>query len=198
MRRAFLLSLISLSYFTWPFGVSAHVTFTGAGDLFAGLVHPLSVPAHILVLAALGLLFGQKDKAYRIRMLPVFLTALIFGIFCGFMTGELPVLEWFLLSIATSLGIIVALDRRLPTTPQTILVGTAAFLIGLDSAPIDDLAWNSLLLISFGVIAGVLLILVNITLYSRQLACAQLRIGLRICGSWIAAASIMVLALLVR
>lgn len=111
MYRIFLLPLASILYVTWPFTASAHVTFTGAGDLFAGLVHPLVVPAHVLVLVALGLLFGQKDKAYRTHMLPIFLATLILGLLCGVLIGGLATLEWYLLITATSLGIVVAIDQ---------------------------------------------------------------------------------------
>jgi hydrogenase/urease accessory protein HupE len=44
----------------FPATVNAHTPIKGLEGLAAGVLHPLTTPAHLLVLLALGLLVGQQ------------------------------------------------------------------------------------------------------------------------------------------
>jgi urease accessory protein len=86
-------------------------------NVLAGLLHPLTVPAHLLALIALGLLIGGRLPA----------AAFALGLFGGLVaialgTGETPALD-ILLAITALAGILVALAQPLPVT---VTVGIAA------------------------------------------------------------------------
>ena len=53
----------------------AHVPFAGLNDLYNGLLHPVVVPAHLLLLAASGLFLGKQGS----RVVPP-----VFLLFCLF------------------------------------------------------------------------------------------------------------------
>ena len=157
-----------------------------------GLVQPLLVPAHALVLLALGLLLGQQGRA----PVPViaFAAALAAGLAAiALAVGQTPAGHVVLLAAAL-IGLLVALAMPLPLAVSTGIAAVTGAALGLDSPPqAISLAEATAMLIGTGLGAcGALAILV---IAVRALRRDWQRIGMRIVGSWIAASAVLVLAL---
>jgi urease accessory protein len=91
-------------------------------------------------------------------------------------------------------GLLVALARPLPQVLGVALAIVLGFAIALDSPPeVLSVSEANLMLIGTGISAGAFLVVV--ALASRQAQARWAQIGLRILGSWIAAAAILALAL---
>jgi urease accessory protein len=157
-------------------------------NVLAGLLHPLTVPAHLLALIALGLLIGGRLPA----------AAFALGLFGGLVaialgTGETPALD-ILLAITALAGILVALAQPLPVTVTVGIAAVAGAALGLDSPPeAISIVVATATLIGTGISACLTVILIAIV--AGRLKRDWQRIGVRIIGSWIAATAILVLAL---
>ena len=158
-----------------------------------GLLHPLTVPAHVLALVALGLCIGQQPNA---RLAPSL--AFVAGVSCGLLAvafAAKPASAADLLLAATVLsGGLVAAARPLPAPVTAPLAAIGGIALGLDSPPqAISLTVANVMLIGTGLGACCALALVAV-------GCGFLdrdwqRIGMRILGSWTAASAILVLAL---
>ena len=80
-RRSLLLATLVFSL-CLPAAARAHSTIQGLEGFSAGALHPLTTPAHLLVIAALGLFIGQRSpldlKAPLLIFVPCLTFALIF------------------------------------------------------------------------------------------------------------------------
>jgi urease accessory protein len=170
----------------------AHVPIGGAG-LYAGLLHPLVVPEHVLALIGLGLLIGQQDQG-RNALSAVFAAGLVAGLAAIALAAGPSHANDLLIACAAGTGLLVALARSIPAVvswPLAAAVGTA---IGLDSPPeVVDLRTAAAMLI--GTLFGAIIVVAVIVELVAWLRRDWQRIGVRIAGSWTAAAGILVLAL---
>lgn len=180
-----------------------HTITPGTTGFTDGLQHPFLLPAHVMVLLGVGLLLGAQEIArWRIP-----LYAGLGGLLAGLAAGPLvttPALEAALvialLASAAVLGGLNALARPLPTVLLILVTTLPLAAIGLESAPEGSLQQV------FAALAGsalaaifALLNLMILANYARMNAGQSWQaIGLRVVGSWIAAAAILVLALQFR
>jgi urease accessory protein len=172
--------------------VPAHAPVGGSG-VIAGLLHPLVVPEHLLALVGLGLLIGQQDQG-RGALSVAFAAGLVAGLAAiALAAGESHANE-ALIACAAVAGSLVALAR--PVTPVigwplAAAVGTA---IGLDSPPeVVDLRVAGMMLV--GTLVGAIVVVAAIVKLVVWLDADWQRVGVRVVGSWTAAAGILVLAL---
>ncbi len=170
----------------------AHTTIEGIGEFYNGLLHPAVVPAHAIVLVGLGLLLGQQGVAHLWRALPVFAAALAVALLASGQAAVPAAASWLLVA-ALACGLLLASAMHLPIAAGTVLALATAALVGLDSAP--DLVGAERLL----TLAGTWLSASFAVLWFFALADVGRRpwqqVAVRVAGSWIAAASLMVLAL---
>jgi hydrogenase/urease accessory protein HupE len=160
-------------------------------NLLAGVLHPLTLPAHVVVLMALGLLIGTQRAWLSLAAFAVGLVGGLVAIALG--TGETPALD-ILLGATAVAGALVALAQPLPAAATAGVATVAGAALGLDSPPeAISIFAATLMLIGTGIGACAVLILTS-TVAGRLMREWQ-RIGLRIIGSWIAASAILVLAL---
>lgn len=174
----------------------AHGSIEGVGDLWNGLLHPLRSASHLLVLFALGLFAGQRRRFKRAVI--VFLGAALLGLLCTTLPGISEPPAFLPCLISAGAGILVALRRPYPRAVEYILFGLAGGVLGLDSAPDGATGWV-LLKILLGVWLGLSVLLLNLTNYAAM--CPRkpwLNIAFRVLGSWIAAISVLTLALSLR
>ena len=172
----------------------AHVPFAGLNDLYNGLLHPVVVPAHLLLLAASGLFLGKQGSRV---VPPAFLLFCLFT-FSGlvatlFFTGGVG--ELYLLGVAAVIGLLIAANISIPFLLCLIVAALTGFLLGLDTTQtvlVGKAKFFSLLGSGLGICF----------LFLYPLAFADYfgdrnwqKIGVRIVGSWVAASSILVLAL---
>ena len=193
MRTLVSISVI-LAICAVPQLVRAHVPFAGLNDLYNGLLHPVVVPAHLLLLAASGLFLGKQGSRV---VPPAFLLFCLFT-FIGlvatlFFTGGVG--ELYLLGVAAVIGLLIAANLRIPFFLCLIIAALTGFLLGLDTTQtvlVGKAKFFSLLGSGLGICF----------LFLYPLAFADYfgdrnwqKIGVRIVGSWVAASSILVLAL---
>jgi urease accessory protein len=172
----------------------AHSPIKGLDSFYAGFLHPVFVPAHVLSLLVLGVLVGQQGAKSLQPAVIVFLFATAGGLVLAGLGRGYDVTA-LLLAMAALIGLLVAWSRPLPLPVNVGAALVVGVLIGVDSAQ-DELVGRARIaaLLGSGVAVYLLVLyaLVFADYFSRH---AWQRIGLRIVGSWAAAASLLVLAL---
>jgi len=186
-------AVILLVVVTAPRLALAHGSIQGMGSFYGGMLHPFLVPAHVLVLLALGLFLGQQ----AIVDLPVGFPAFMGGLATGLLVAafgivSLPSLA--VLALAAILGVVVATAAALPPALCAALTIGAGLAVGIDSPP-DALTvgGRAAALIGTG-LSAILGVFYAATLVERLRRGWQ-RILVRIFGSWICASAFLVLAL---
>jgi urease accessory protein len=171
----------------------AHAPF-GADGVAGGLLHPLSVPSHLIALIALALLIAQGPICARNVLLTIFALALVGGLAAlALAVGPTPAAEIALAGAAMA-GALVALARPVPMTVAAALAATIGAAIGLDSPP-ESISLAIAIAALIGTAFTSALILLAVIETARRLTGDWQRIGVRIAGSWIAASALMALAL---
>jgi len=181
-----------------PVSASAHTAISGVGDFFGGVLHPLTTPAHLLVLLGLGLLAGRQTplnlKIPLAAFIPVSALALVLTTTGLVKTVYPPIL----ISIALVAGALIALGRPLPSTVIGALFVVAAFALGLDSA-VENGTPISITKTLLGTWLGLILVVADIAYYLSFVTKQKWQqVGIRVAGSWITAASFMILAFALR
>lgn len=174
--------------------ILAHSPVEGVSGFYGGLLHPLLVPAQLLLLVAWGLFWVQNraenDRLAFFSYLVATAAGLIFAWFSS--AREMQV---FLLGAAVVIGLLVAANR---TVGSVLCVSISAFVgvaVGMDSGQ-DELFGTEKLLSFLGCAIGLLFLPGAVFALSDHLTKSEWRrIGVRVLGSWLAAISLLVLAL---
>ncbi len=188
------LSLVCLLALFVPEISQAHSPIEGIGSFYNGLLHPVLVPAHLLLLIAVGLFLGQQGTKRVELALGVFAAATIAGlVMAWFSIGS--GLEMLVMALSAALGLLIAIHPRLALPWCVGIALLAGFLLGIDSAQ-EALQGKDRFVSLLG--SGVAIYF--LALYPLALADffnkkAWQKIGIRIIGSWVAASSLLVLAL---
>ena len=85
MTRCFRALFIAALLLT-PLTVSAHSPIEGVDSFYAGLLHPVFVPSHLLLLIALGLFLGQRGLEQNGMAIGAFLVTSIAGLLAAWFT----------------------------------------------------------------------------------------------------------------
>ncbi len=182
-----------------PGAAFAHSPIKGLGDLYNGMLHPLFVPAHLLLVIALGLLLGQQGVRRNLASAGTYIAGLLGGLtlaWHGVVLKDGVTQELTVLALAVAVALAVVLAMRLPAWAMASLTLLAGGLLGLDSAQ-SELAARARAVALFGSgISLYLLMLYLMALAERFQAHHWLRVGVRIIASWITASAMLVLALL--
>ncbi|MFM9847511.1 MAG: HupE/UreJ family protein [Hyphomicrobiaceae bacterium] len=179
---------------TCPRIAEAHSPIKGLGTFYNHLLHPLLVPAHALLLIAVALLLGQQGCEVAGRGLIVFALGLAAGLFAS-SAGPIPgVHESVLLVGCLVVGGAVSLGLRTPNLITLGVAGIAGVGIGLDFTP-EASALRESTLAYAGLTTGTLYLAAVVAGLTINPVQHWQRVGVRIAGSWIVAASVLVLAL---
>jgi len=188
MRRLALLGLL-----LWPSNASAHSPIEGIGDFYAGLLHPLLIPAQAMAICGLGLWLAQQDLPRQrwaaVALVPSLPLALALAPRLDWNAKALPVTL-----VALTFGLLAAMRVRATVAlvvPAALLL---SFVIGLDSVADNATGIPSLRFI-LGAWLSIALVVFALAVNGSRLTREWQRIGLRVVGAWIAAASAMVAAL---
>jgi urease accessory protein len=177
-----------------PGAALAHSPIKGLDNFYAGLLHPVFVPAHLLAVLALGIFFGQRGPKSVQTAIIAFLVATLLGLAATGIAKPADVELPLLLGAAVT-GALVALDRQLPLPVCMVLAVVLGLMIGFDSAQpqLSGRAWLAALL---GSAIAVYLLLLYAMVFADWFGKRNWqRIGLRVLGSWAAASSLLVLSL---
>ena len=181
-----------------PGSASAHTAISGVGDFFGGVLHPLTTPAHLLVLLGLGLLAGRQTPLNLKTPLAVFIPVSAVALLLTTTGMVKTVYPPLLIGFALVAGVLVAWGKPLPAPALTALFALAALALGLDSA-VETGAASTIVKTLLGTWLGLTLAVVDIAYYLSF--CTKQKwqqVGVRVAGSWITAASFMILAFAFR
>lgn len=171
----------------------AHTVIDGVSGFPGGLLHPLLVPAHALLLLTLGLLVGQQSAVLRRRLVPLFPVSQLaaIGLIAAAAAADSQALILWLCAIN---GALLALAWPLPAAVPAMLTMAAALALMLDSVPALLSVRDTLLALSGTAVAALLLFVLFVMLSAFASRPWQI-VGRRIIGSWAAASAVLVLAL---
>ncbi len=187
-------TLLSAFFILLPQIALAHSPIKGIGVFLNGILHPLLVPAQVIAIVALGLLYGQHQEDKNKKSVLLFLMAIICGLF---LTGlfNIPDVSILLLIIATIIGLIVVSGLTIPQAIYIILAVIVGIVVGLDSVQVD-LDTRSTIVSLFGSGVGIYFLFLYSMALSESLTYKHWqRIAVRILASWLCASALMVLAL---
>jgi urease accessory protein len=171
----------------------AHSPIPGIGIFYGHMLHLLIVPAQALVLVGVALMLGQQGQAGARAGLLALGIGFALGLAAARLAAPAPP-ETLLLGIAVILGMAVALARKWPVLLVAPVVLGAGLAVGLDSWP-QPMGGRDTALAVAGLCVGVGLVSLVVAGIGPTLQKAWQRIGIRIAGSWIAATSVLALAL---
>jgi urease accessory protein len=181
-----------------PLLASAH-PIKGVGDFYAGMLHPLTSLDFVLPVIALALLAGQQRRTAAIGALAALPIALVIGAtasvaFHFSFTAVPGIVVWlgpFLMSVA---GLCVALSLRGSALAVTTLFAVFGFILGsTQGLEITPPMSAPKFILGVGC-CGLILTVYGIGLV-RRLKVPWTQTAVRVVGSWVAAAGLMVLAL---
>jgi hydrogenase/urease accessory protein HupE len=169
---------------------SAHLVTSGLGPFYDGALHLLLSPADLLGLLAVTLLAGLRGAEagrWTVLILPgAWFVAGLIGLHAG-IGFDLP---WLSVAFLLVLGILAALDAKLPAVAVAALAGVLGALQGLaNGAALAELGAGSTALLGIAGSAFVLALLVCAAIVS--LRPAWTRIAVRALGSWVAAVGLL-------
>jgi len=172
----------------------AHSPIKGIGNFLNGMLHPLLVPAQVLVILAMGLWYGQHQPAENKASVLVFLFATIAGLVVSYFSIVNDV-SLLLLIAATVIGLIIISSITLPPVFTIILGLFVGFIVGLDSAQ-ETLTDKAKILSLFGSGVGIYFLLLYAMAISETLSVRHWQIiAVRVIASWLSASAMMVIAL---
>lgn len=175
----------------------AHLVNTGFGAYYDGLAHVVATPADLLVVIALALFAGQRgSKAARWALFALPLAWLAGGILGARSPalGALPV--WTTVTFLVA-GALVALDAKIRVPGMALLVIAAGLLHGMvNGATMGPSGATGLAMA--GAVTTVFVVTAIVAAEVTTLPIGWPRIAVRVGGSWIAAAGVLMLGWLAR
>ena len=90
----------------------AHAPIEGIGNFYNGLLHPVLVPAHLLLLVAIGLFIGQQRSKNVEAALGSFALATIVGLILAWFSIGAEA-ESIVLVLSTTIGLVIAIKPEI-------------------------------------------------------------------------------------
>lgn len=173
----------------------AHSSAKGIGDFYAGFLHPLTAPEHVIPFFALGILAAQQAPRGQIS-LPVFWIALMAGAALALVAPAIPGVAFANILSALVLGGLIALYKPLPAIALFVLAAAFGLTHGHANGEaitngirfylfIPGLALAALAASGYGLV---------FTDWLLRRKTGWITIAVRVAGSWIAAIGMLVLA----
>lgn len=194
-------ALVVLAVILLPESALAHSPVPGMEGFYVGLVHPLVETVQALAIVATGLLIGQQGLDALQPSWIAFAVAFALGLGAALMVEPAVVPDPGLFAVALLCGVGVAAARRLPRIVSMAIAAAVGAAIGIRSMP-DPGSWRAMAFTICGSVVGATLLMFY-AIGAAHLIRGQdrrpwLQIGLRVFGSWIGAASALMLALAAR
>ena len=175
----------------------AHLVQTGFGAFYDGLAHVAVTPADLLLVLGVALLAGQRGtEAARWTLFALPVAWLAAGMLGARFASEatLPVLTTLTFGLA---GALVALNAALRPAGVAAFATVAGLLHGyVNGATLAPGGASALALV--GVVTAVFCALAILSAQVTTLQAGWTRIAVRVAGSWIAAAGVLMLGWLAR
>ena len=177
----------------------AHSTVEGLGEFTNGLVHPLFLTTHVLLLVAMGLLLSKQRPFDPRRPLLAFAIASVVGLAIGSTLGLEVLPPAYLLGATVAIAIVLATDWQLHPKLRIPFAILAGLLLGMDSHPENLPDRTAFLKAAIGVWLGLSVWFMTAAYYPSLLPERKwANYAVRVLASWIIAIAVMVLALSFR
>lgn len=186
-----------------PAAAQAHGSVTGVAPFYAGLLHPVTVPAHLLALIAAGVLAGQAGWQKVVEAFPTVVLCIVLGLALARPQFE-PIAGPLLLAAGAATGLAIAIEIPLGRVAVAAWCGVLTALVAADSPAGTGAAGGALAAASALVGTGLgmaLLFCWSATPVARLASRDDgtgpgwLRVGVRVVGSWLTASAALALAL---
>lgn len=174
--------------------VTAAHPIKGVGDFYAGMLHPVTALEFLLPWIALALFAGQQGRKAALLTLGIFPLALVSGALAALLVQPPAWIAGINLVVIPVLGVAVALAFTCPVGVTILLVAVVGLLHGLANGAEVTAAMSPWRFIPGLATVAILVLAYGIGLV-RSLQKPWTRIAVRVAGSWIAAAGILVCAL---
>ncbi len=187
-RAAIWLGAIASFVATAP--AHAHALLDGVGEFYAGLLHPIIVPAELLAITAIGLLLGFCGFKHCHYGIPALAAGLILGLATG-ITGTAG--GWgvdLLLGVALVAAATVTAGIGLPVALTAMLALVGGFAVGLDAQPETQSLASALMTGTATVLSGTIMVLVVSAIVLSREKFWQ-KVAVRVAGSWITASGML-------
>lgn len=178
-----------------PDAAWAHSPIKGINNFYNGVLHPLLVPAHLLLIIVTGLWIGQAGLKKADHAIYSYSLALIIGLVIGWFHPGGEYIELIVLGLAAAIGVTVAAAPSLPSYVYPILAAVAGVLLGLDSAQNELYGKEKFLSMLGSAVSIYFFLLYPLVLAHYARGHHWLSVIVRIIGSWIAASALLVLTL---
>jgi hydrogenase/urease accessory protein HupE len=173
-----------------PSLAQAHLVNSGLGPIYDGILHLLLSPADVLGLMAATLLAGLHGaRASRLTVIVLPVTWFLAGL-AGLALPAMLELPWLSVLSFALLGVLVALNPKLPAEAVALLAGLFGALHGLlngSALAAIGAGWTSLL----GIALAVWVVALLVSAWVVTLQADWARIAVRVAGSWVAAVGIL-------
>ncbi|MDH5285893.1 MAG: HupE/UreJ family protein [Betaproteobacteria bacterium] len=175
----------------------AHLVETGFGAFYDGLAHVAVTPADLLVVVAVALLAGQRgSRAARLALFALPLAWLAGGIVGARWQGLVAWPLWTTLTFAMA-GALVAANAKLRDAGVAVLAVVAGLLHGLVNGATMAPGGATPLALA-GAVTAVFCATAILAAEVSALPAGWPRIAVRVAGSWIAAAGLLMVGWLLR
>jgi hypothetical protein len=188
LRTALVVCFVALATPAW-----AHAPVMGIRGVFGGVLHALLIPEHGASLVALGLVLGRQQRPARRSGLLIFAAALACGLVATGLAIEATLASDVLLVATGILGLLIAAGWGPPVLGWP-LAAVAGLAFALDSAP-ETTSTDEVIRMLIGSGLGAIVALALVAEGAVLLRSNGQPIVARVLGSWIAATTILVLAL---
>lgn len=197
MKHVRNICIILVAQVITPSVALAHLVTSGLGPFYDGLLHLLISPGDLLGLVAATLLAGLSGaRAGRLTVIALPVAWFAFGLIGLYLTITID-LPWLSVLSLIILGVVVAVDPKLPPIAVASMAGVYGALHGLlNGSALGVIGAGPLSL--FGIAATVLIIALLVSAGVVSLRRAWTRIAVRVAGSWVAAVGMLMFGWLVR
>ncbi len=182
-----------LALLAWPTEALAHGSIA-IGDFYSGLLHPVSHTEQALAIVALGLLAGQMSAEVSWPTARAFVVSVLAGSVLGLLDLGLSLSPLVVTLSLVVLGALVAVRVELPAK---LTVGLALF-FGLSVGYANGSQMLANLRMPVFYVGGLTVCVGLLLLYSvqvvRRFRTFWFQTAVRVLGSWIAAAGVLMLA----
>lgn len=175
-----------------PATAAAHGMLQGVGNIYAGLLHPLLVPAEALAVVAAALLLGCSGRAACRTGVPALAAGLAVGLALGRHVSPsfaTPVL----LAVAFLAAGLVTAGIRLPPTAAAAIAAFAGVAVGIDSQA-DPGALHEIIVTGAATVIGAATLAVAVAGLVLGRERDWHRVAVRVSASWITACAILYFA----
>lgn len=166
----------------------AHLVSTRFGELYSGLLHPLTALQHLVPWLALAFLGGLQDTRTARWALLVFPLSVCLGLLIGDIAPGLSFADNVNAASIIILGLLVAINKRLPLVQFVVLTVVIGSAQGYANAA-DDVQGYGAFLYACGVTLAAYLIVTLGAASSHSLTAGPAwgSVAVRTAGSWVAA-----------